>query len=375
MRKPVILDGAPYIQTHDYFDAKQVFERSGGNTGNMAFRYGVARSLLDTSFLPMGAPPETIRRAGDVAVLPLANQLGAHTNLGASAQRLRDIDLPVLALGLGGQAPDMDQDVKLTEGTIDWLKEICARSPSSGPNIGVRGPYTQRQIEQLGFTGSAVVTGCPSNFINVNERNFVEIEKKFRVRPRKIAVMAGIPHIPRLAKVERDLADIVTASDGAYIVQHGLEMIQLARREFNEMKPETLDLCWRYVAPAMRLEEFKLWCEKYAHVMFDIRFWMDYVRRFDFVVGTRFHGAMIALQAGVPSACIAHDSRTLEMCQTMNIPVVRFEDIPGRITRENLLELFSFDAEQYLATRRELKSRYVDILKSADLPLAKDFAS
>ena len=76
----------------------------GGNTGNLAFRSGLSRHLVNPVHLPWDTPVDVIRAAGDVIVLPLANQLGPHTDLGREAQKIHDIDMPVVAVGLGAQA-------------------------------------------------------------------------------------------------------------------------------------------------------------------------------------------------------------------------------------------------------------------------------
>jgi Polysaccharide pyruvyl transferase len=94
---------------------------------------------------------------------------------------------------------------------------------------------------------------------------------------------------------------------------------------------------------------------------------MGFLQRFDFVVGTRFHGAMLALQAGVPAAVIAHDSRTYEMCTTMGVPVRSAEDVEGPLTAERLPELFPFDADAFLDKRRALHAAYAQILLDAQI--------
>ncbi|WP_187830149.1 polysaccharide pyruvyl transferase family protein [Siccirubricoccus phaeus] len=355
---------------HEPMSAGTIFERVGGNTGNLAFRYGVARSLSGPALLYLGNSPSAIRNAGDIVVLPLANQLGRHMKLGPAAERLRAIDLPVLGLGLGAQADSYEQDIVLDAGTRAWLEELASRAPTAHPNIGLRGDYTRAQVAKLGLGNAVTVTGCPSNFISGDPALATKLAAGFRRRPRRIAVAAGIPHVAQLAAIEHDLADIVTLTDGAYIVQHGIEMIELACREFDSMTPERLELCRNYIAPLSTTEEFRTWCSRYAYAFADVRQWMDFLRRFDFVVGTRFHGAMLAIQAGVPAACIAHDSRTLEMCQTMQIPVCHYKDINGPLTRHNVMDYFRFDAEAYTETRRRLCASYVGVLQAADLEVS-----
>jgi hypothetical protein len=368
MRKPIILGGNPYINDYYNKDSKSLFEDTGGNSGNLAFQYAISNHIPSATLVPWGKPVAEIRNSGDIIVLPLANQLGKHTDLNSAAARLEDINLPVLGIGLGAQAVSIGEGLELTEGTKRWLKIIATLSPSSEPNIGVRGPYTQEKIIEAGFQNSSLVMGCPSNFINMKSDTIEQVAKGYRRRPKIIAVTAGIPHIPHLASLERDLASIVTATGGAYIVQHGLEMLQLARREFDVMDQNSLNLCHEYIAPNKSMDEFKSWCRQYAYAFYDCRAWLDFMRRFDFVVGTRFHGAMLAIQAGVPAACIAHDSRTQEMCETMRIPVRHYSELKG-LTEHNLLDYFKFDAESYIETRKILLKRYLSIYSNAEVSI------
>ena len=373
MRRPIILGGNPYITNIFAKTAKTLFDESGGNSGNLAFQYAIASHLRgNVTLLPWGASPDQVRSAGDIIVLPLANQLGSHTDLGSAATRLQEINLPVLGIGLGAQADTQGAQVQLTPGTQQWLNTLAHLSSSLGPNLGVRGVFTKSLLEQLGYEHASVVTGCPSNFINPDVELPTLLAKGFKKRPTNIGIMAGIPFIPKISKIEQDLAEIATTCGGAYIVQHGLEMLRLARNEFSLIDPKTLDLAHIYIRPQLSLEEFKCWCRRFAYAFYDVRSWMDFVRRFDFVVGTRFHGAMLAIQAGVPAACITHDSRTQEMCETMGIPHRHYDQINGTITAENVLDLFSFDAERYRETRYTLLQRYLNIYKDAEVPFTRD---
>jgi hypothetical protein len=375
MRRPVIVGGNPYIMDYHRKSAQELFDETGGNSGNLAFMFGVANQLVNPKFLPLATPPAEIRRQGDIIVLPLANQLGKHTDLGNAADRLAEINLPVIGVGLGAQTDSKDNDVVLTAGTKKWLETIAQLAPSDFANIGVRGEYTKSQIARFGFEGSALVTGCPSNFINVNTNIIDKISKGYKSKPRNVAVTAGIPFIPALSRIEQDLADMVSVTGGAYIVQHGLQMLQIARNEFDSMPADVLELCRNYIAPSKKADEFITWCRQHAYAFYDVRAWMDFVKRFDFVVGTRFHGAMLAIQAGVPAACIAHDSRTQEMCETMGIPVCHYKEIQGGLTLNNIFDYFSFDEENFRNRRQRLCGAYVSIFDSADVEITKGLRS
>ncbi len=367
--RPVFVDIKPHIADYYKKSTPALFDETGGNTGNLAFMYAVtSHASVPGRICQLGQSTATIRDAGDVAVLALANQLGIHTDLASAAERLAALDMPILAVGLGAQANAIGDRVTLTPGTERWLR-VLASHGRSGPNIGVRGPFTQEVIASLGLPEASVVTGCPSNFLNFDEDVGAKIAAGFARPIRSIAVNAGIPYIPSLERLEQNLADIVSLTDSAYIVQHGLQMVQLARNGFDEMGPVSLEQCRRYVAPNKTSEQFKAWCRRYAFAFFDVRAWMDFVRRFDFVVGTRFHGAMLAIQAGVPAGCIAHDSRTLEMCQTMRIPAVDSRRIDGALTPHNILDYFQFDAEDYRDTRQKLARAYCGLWQNAGVPV------
>lgn len=367
MRKAVILDGNPFVHTYYAKSSKQLIEETGGNTGNLAFRFAVASHVRNHVHLPWSTPVEQIRKAGDIVVLPLANQLGRHTDLGRQADKLEAVGLPVVGIGLGAQAKNMDAAIELSDGTKRWLQVIAALRPSYEANIGVRGEFTKAQIERFCTVPAATVTGCPSNFINLDFDAGKAVADGFQRRFDRIAVTAGISHIPHLAEIEQQLAAIVTETQSAYIVQHDLEMLHLSRGEFGALTPEQYRRNKDYIQPQATDDEFNAWCRRYAIGLYDIRAWMEYLRRFDFVTGTRFHGVMLALQAGVPAGCIAHDSRTFEMCTTMGVPVCHVSQIDRPLTKDNVRSYFSFDADRYRETRQRLVLRYLAMLDAAEL--------
>ena len=369
MRRPLILGGNPFIPDLYRKNARELLAATGGNTGNLAFQYAVASHLKgQVPIISLDAAPSEVRAAGDIIVLPLANQLGNHTDLRDLALKLEEINLPIVGIGLGAQAASSNVDIELVSGTERWLRTIVRLRPSENPNIGVRGPYTLAQLAKLGVADSGVVTGCPSNFLNMSDDIADKIAFGFTRSPKLIAVAAGIPYIPALSAIEQNLVSLVTETGGAYIVQHDLEMLQLARNEFDNMSPGALENCRNYMLPQAELNDFKTWCRRHAFAFGNAQSWMDFLRRFDFVVGTRVHGAMLAIQAGVPAACIAHDSRTLELCETMGIPVRRYTEIET-LTLDNLLEYFAFDKDRFVETRKSLLARYLSIYRSAEIEI------
>lgn len=349
-------------------NAEKIYNLHGGNTGNVAFVNAISSHLGgQVEVVSWNAAPDQLRRAGDVVVIACANQLGPHTDLGKTADNLDKAGLPVVALGLGAQANSQSEDVSLTDGTRRWVEVIAGHAPSGQPNIGVRGKFSLQQLERLGLTGSAAVTGCPSNFTNRSYDYVEDIQRRSKQEVALVACAMGHPFSPALGQIERQILDLVDQTEGTCIVQHGLSMIKLALHEFDGIEGPLLEQTRRYFRPNLSLDEFKIWCRKRILALTDVDHWMAWVKRYDFVVGPRFHGVMLAIQAGVPAGCIAHDSRTLEMCQTMGIPVRMYDTLEEPLTLDNLRALFPFDASAYRDTRAALAREYVVILQAAGL--------
>lgn len=349
--------------------SEHLLRRTGGNTGNSAFVRGLHDSIGGPSELfRWDAPAEIIRERCQVIVLACANQLGPHSDLGDFANHLEKIDLPIVAFGLGAQSASFDDEIALTKGTRRWVEVLAAHSPTSKPNIGVRGHFSHRQMEKLGLGAKASVTGCPSNFINTDALLHEKLDGRYKIESMsRIAAAAGLLYWPSLQKIEESLADIVDATQGLYITQHEINMIRIARGEFAAIDDDTLKQLNMYIRPKLSTAEFVLWCRRHAACFIDAASWMESLRNFDFVVGPRFHGVMLAMQAGTPGGVIAHDSRTLEMCETMCIPVRHAKNLESGVTLKNLGSTFQFDANAFRNRRSELGRRFIHMLQAGGI--------
>lgn len=362
---------APQRRVEDSYrqSAEHLFRGSGANTGNFAFVHALWSHLSPhVEIFPWEASPDVIRERCDIVVMACANQLGPHSDLGRLAEMFERTRLPILAIGLGAQAKEIGGAVELTAGTRRWLDVMAAQAPSRAPNIGVRGEFSRAQLELCGLGERAEITGCPSHFINPDPSLPARLEERYR-RPlvERVAVPAGLHLWVKLGPLERALADIVEATSGLYVTQSELDMIRIARGEWDAIEPEVFEALRAYIRPGLSDDAFRLWCKRHAACFTDATSWMESMRNFDFVAGPRFHGVMLAMQAGTPGGVIAHDSRTLEMCETMAIPVRMYKDMPQQLSAADLPGLFPFDADAYRHTRSELAGRYTDMLMAAGI--------
>jgi hypothetical protein len=362
---------APSLSVADasHHNADHLFRLCGGNTGNFAFVFALHQLLSPhVDVLPWDVNPEMVKNRYDVIVFACANQLGPHTDLGWLADRLRTMDRPILAVGLGAQTLDTSRPIELTAGTQRWLDVIADCAPSSAPNIGVRGLYTQSQLQLLGHAARGTVIGCPSNFVNPDPALGRSIEKRYAAEViERVAVPAGLHLWPGLQRIEESLTDLVESCSGSYVAQSEIDMIRLARDEADAIVPDVLEQLRAYIRPKLSTTDFVRWMRRYATTFIDAASWMDAMRKFDFVVGPRFHGVMLGIQAGVPGAVIAHDSRTFELCQTMGISVRDYKEIPDKFGTRDLRSMFPFDGAAYDQKRAALARTLANMFSHAGI--------
>jgi hypothetical protein len=343
----------------------ELFAYIGHNNGNLAFVHAIQQHVQgEIGYYPWHTPPAVLRDEVDLLVMPCANQLGKHTDLGALGRTLDAAEVPVVAIGLGAQASSTAQDVELTPGTAAWLQTLARLRPTDAPNIYVRGPYTERQVHRLGV-GGVVMGGCPSLFINPRPDLGQRLQAAAERMPRTLCVAAAHQSWAKCATIEQQLVSMVSDSwyPGSYVPQSMADMIKISREEFDTIEPEVLDQIRRFAAPHLSPEVFQDWCRQYARSFYDVPSWMDHLRRYDLTVGARYHGVALALQAERMGLTITVDSRTEELCQQTGVPYVSAEELTGPVTRSTLHDrVRRFDGTAYDELRASKAATYVDFL-------------
>lgn len=363
------VDEAPFLTTD------KIFSDTGRNTGNLAFTYATRRVLGD-NVKGFNWSDSYQKDSNEILVVSCANQLGAHCDMGGQARKIEQMDMPVIALGLGAQSNKISEMPEVPQGTIDWYDAMASRAISDKPNIALRGEHTYEYLKSIGREKSAVVLGCPSNLISPHRNLGQRIKEREVFPPKRVAVAAGSPWVPQHRMLERTLADMVTQTGGSYITQMTLEMIQLARADFDSMDRDVLIKYKNFLRPNMVLPEFMLWCRQHVEAFTHVPSWMEHLKKFDFVVGNRIHGVMLALQAGVPAMCIAHDSRIVELCETMCVPYVHMDRVKSHgLNIYNLHSYYNFDADKYDRTRLDLASKFRDFFADNKLGFSKKLES
>ncbi|MFG6179147.1 polysaccharide pyruvyl transferase family protein [Halomonas sp. THAF12] len=353
----------------------RIFSRAGdapsdlfaitGNTGNSIFRYAVHKAIgWEAPLLPWRNKNTDHDKP---VVIPCANFLGPQQDLKNRAALLEKTKNSLVALGLGAQSPSLDSFPELDAGHKDFLQALKEKSKHKNiPNVGVRGPYTKKVIDHYGYEGIAEVLGCPSHFINEDSGLGKGLEKRFS-RISRIAVSGGNPNKKNLRDVESFLIGKMEESNGGYVVQHPKPFVQLACGELSKLNSKQVNMYREFLKPGLSDKEFVGWASEHLVAFFDAADWMDHLKEYDLVIGTRIHGTMAALQAGVPAICVTHDSRTKEMCDFMSIPSLDAGDLLKLDSMDQVVDFVDFDGSQYDGRRRELAGNYVNFLESNDV--------
>lgn len=258
-----------------------------------------------------------------------------HDHLASIIERL---GLPVVVFGLGAQA-SLSQTVKeavVAPSTLHLLRVLSEHSPT----IAVRGEFTADLCQHLGIRNVEVI-GCQSCFMSCRPdfrfpaltgvpdlaRSIVNFTKPSQELPLlKAAMAAGATTIGQSSHFEYDLKSHppVDSVEGLpettrALITAGMERLLRDRR--------------------LSLPEYQDWIKARFHQFYKMEDWFAFLAEgFDFTIGTRFHGNMASVQAGIPALWVVHDMRTREFCDLMGLPNVPLSEVQAGKPLAQLVE-------------------------------------
>jgi polysaccharide pyruvyl transferase WcaK-like protein len=293
-----------------------------------AFVYDSSLKLLNfdkLAVLPIAEPDmadiDRLREEYDYVFMRGSNYINETMNWRQSVAVLRRLKLPVIAFGIGAQAP--------VKGKLTLSKEsktafrIMADSTAS---LGVRGAYSAQVLWDIGVRNVRIV-GCPTAFRNNDPYLSITLPKLEDVKKVGVTLRREVSSdyardIDRYLSVHRDLIKSMSAR---------FDTVLMAQGEIEEKKlvmgtDAQKEEAWAALKgnPAVALHYLdddveRLYRERlfYSDVVKDYE---DLVRRQALVLGYRLHGNLMALANGVPSVYFTYDSRTAEFAETFQIP-------------------------------------------------------
>ncbi len=333
---------------HDV-DPQHLYELVGRNTGNLMFTHAVTKQLKGTiSRIGYAFDPSEVNEKYDIVVIPAANWLGEYVDMGFLADLVEKLTVPCVIVGLGAQSDLEGRIPVLAEGSIRLITAISDRSES----LSIRGPFTAKVLDFYGFS-NYTVTGCPSIFMDLERTK--EVRKPLVAKLNKIAISSTRYYLEEslfstsgsnagnwlLFKTAYNLkTDIIYQSEIPEF-EFILRMTDwtdngVSRDSYGNINLEQLVRTYG----ATKYPDVFQYIRTHGKLFFSVRDWISAMKNYDFFIGTRVHGTIAALLAGIPALLVQHDSRTKEIAQFCGIPTCRFDFSKDQLEASDILELY-----------------------------------
>jgi hypothetical protein len=295
---------------------------SGGNTGNLLIGDAIKRHLRAELFLAPWElpPPDQVARDFDQVVLGASNFLYRDFDFSHWADFLEATKLPCTMFGLGAQGPSYGCRVEVPVGTRRLLKLVSERSTT----LGVRGHWTASILSDLGISNIRVI-GCPAMYWTCKPA--LALKPRTTNHPLAVALNGAancVPHAgtPDAAqRIETQLVQLSFQHGFPYFLQSELELAAIAANLPDACGKHRIQaLLDQYGLSSISPKAFIRFVKRNTRIHFKVSEWHAALRQFDFVVGSRFHGSLMAVLAGVPCFVYAQDARTRELCDLLHLP-------------------------------------------------------
>lgn len=350
------IGGVPNIHK---LDTSSLMQTVGGNVGNLAFKYPVSL-LIDEPTIPWSLNHDT---TGKKLIVTAANWIEDKESAPFSEVLKEQVFKyeDVIIYGLGAQAKfgisALEYSQTIPTSVVQRIRAVSKKVHS----MGVRDVFTEQVLHEIGVN-NVVPIGCSSIFIN----NDPELGRKvsetcdkllklpndsIRITLNEFTHNAKSRHLTR-----RDLnANIrfLKSRSCQYLLQ-GRHSIACYFGESDQVDPLISEFLEKDD------EEFFYEVLRNRSVLFtDIPNWLSYYRTRDLVVGTRIHGAILALSSNTPTVLIAHDSRTKGLSEVLGIPAITAEEFSQKeYSTTELLNICKNQLEGFDDNRKNLAVKW-----------------
>jgi hypothetical protein len=300
------------------------------NKGNMMIGEAASRifhvtrpqsAFIDVRFLAEKEPDAAalrgiVRDHFDVVVFAMANAIRPNQNHEAMVRFLEIAEPEFVVLGAGMQSP--------LEASLDLLTPSTARLLAlfneRARLFGVRGRETEGWLHSVGLE-RAVALGCPSLYLY--PRNILGLRPpRLDGDPRLLSAGYMVPRSIRGQALVQLLGDATVD----YVFQE--EMFSPSSEspvEEGFLNDATGEVDAAYAARAIegmigQPSPFR----RYWYFQ-NPDGWRQACAHYDAFVGDRFHGAVAALQSGLPAVILHRDLRVREMCDLFGIPQIALD--------------------------------------------------
>lgn len=312
----------------------------GNNTGNMIFVYSMFRTLMkedtiiDTIATNRHYNLEEIKKLDeeyDCFIIPLANAFRANfiRELRYITNIVKNLTIPCIVTGVGIQKK-IETSVKWEFAFNDAAKEFINAVLEKSSIIGVRGELTAAYLSELGFKEEKdfTIIGCPSMYMF--GKDLPEPKKKVLTRKSKVSINYKID-LPR--KFHRFMVECRKELPHFTFVPQSIEELRLMYAGYPYPVEKHKAIPKRYPVTVSS----KPYLRDKVRGFVNVPQWLDFLKENKFSFGSRIHGNIAGVLAGIPSYVFVYDARILELAKYHNIP---YQTIDAISPETNIFDIY-----------------------------------
>jgi hypothetical protein len=393
VKRILVISPSGEVYNHDnvrWYNYKDI-QRSINHYHNIgdAFVFDSSLKLLNYNKLdaleiakPDMADIDRINAEYDYVFLRGSNYIHSEMGWEKAIDVLRKLKIPVIAWGIGAQAP-VKGKIQLSEET----KTVLRLMADSTTSIGVRGAYSAQVLWDLGIKNVRIV-GCPTAFRRNNPNLEIKLRPLDKIKKAGITVRREVSQtyardIEQYLTFHRDMVkQMATRFDVVLMAQGEVEEKKLVFGTPEQKKEALAQLRanrwvkdWYLDETMEQLHRERLF---YSDVVADYE---DLVQQKDLVLGYRLHGNLMALANGTPSIYFTYDSRTVEFAETYQIP--NFDVFSGKkfsleeywdqslFDKFNRAYRFMYREMQQFLVENGADTKMVDVMRKRERPQLK----
>lgn len=285
---------------------------------------------------------------------------GLLAGLATLTKNIERAGLPIVVFGLGSQAGLYGpHEFTVAPEVLRLLQVISDHSHK----VAVRGAFTAEACFKLGIKNVEVI-GCQSMFWHRSPEFSWTLTERAAQKPDSIVFNFTD------APAEANLINQAMARGHDVIGQQNDAEEWVKANEAGSTLPEPVKYNWgvafAFQKGMIDRTEYERWIKKHFYQFRRPEPWLDHVRRYGFSYGTRLHGNIAAMLAGVRATWIVHDMRLKEVCDHFCLPAIGFEEVRAGVDLQTL-----YDRADFSQCWRIYPERYralYDYVSSASLP-------
>jgi hypothetical protein len=252
------------------------------------------------------------------------------------ARNIERAGLPVVVFGLGTQAAlNGPYEFVAAPEVVRLLKVISGHSRK----LAVRGPFTADACVKLGIKNVEVI-GCQSMFWHRSPEFSWLLSEPASNKPATVAFNFTD------APLEANLIN-QAIQEGYDVIgqQNDAEQdVKANQGNLPEAKPVKYNwgVAFAFEKGLVDRAKYERWIKSHFHQFHQPAPWLEHMTRYSFSYGTRLHGNIAAMLAGVRAIWVVHDMRLKEVCDHFRLPTIGFEEVKGGVDLKMLHDRADF---------------------------------